>query len=247
MPRMPIVNDKLFLLHPTRRSIYKIICETPGTYFYRLMSEIPKYDKKISSATLIYHLSKLEEDGLITSEKIDGKRIFFPKNLRTMELERAFMLLKNENCQRIFAFILNNDGVYQNELARVLDVHHDTIRYHTERLEDAELIQKEKQGKLTRFHIGRVGKDILDGSTNLFSEAYIRFILSKLADDCHFPEIISRTPEQVVIRINCPGDDDITLTLNLSEWIIDSAEIGESRGTDKSDNSDPVDVDPPKL
>jgi DNA-binding transcriptional ArsR family regulator len=227
MPQSSINLEKLFLLHPMRRNIYKIICESPGTYFYRLMSEIPKYDKRISSATLIYHLSKLEEDGLITSEKIDGKRIYFPKNLRTKELERAFMLLKNDNASKMFVFILNNDGCYQNELARVLDVHHDTIRYHTERLEAAELITKEKDGKLVKFHIGRVGLEILNGSMNIFSEAYIRFILSKLADDCHFPEIISRTQDELVIRINCPGDDDITLTLNISNWTMDIQEFPE--------------------
>lgn len=237
MPRSSINLDKLFLLHPMRRNIYKIICETPGVYFYRLMSEIPKYDKRISSATLIYHLSKLEEDGLITSEKIDGKRIYFPKNLRTKEIERAFMLLKNENAAKIFMFILNNDGCYQNELARELNVHHDTIRYHTERLEAAELITKEKDGKLTKFHIGRLGLEILNGSMNIFSEAYVRFILSKLADDCHFPEIISRTKDELVIRINCPGDDDITLTLNIANWTIDIHEF-----SDEEKNKDPNDA-----
>jgi DNA-binding transcriptional ArsR family regulator len=199
------------------------------------MSEIPKYDKKISTATLIYHLSKLEEDGLITSEKIDGKRIYFPKNLRNKELERAFMLLKNENSEKIFAYVLNNDGVYQNELARVLNVHHDTIRYHADRLEDAELIETEKQGKLTKFHIGRLGKEMLEGSMNIFSEAYIRFILSKLADDCHFPEILSRTKDELVIRINCPGDDDITLSLNISNWVLEFEEVNENADQSESD------------
>ena len=63
----------------------------------------------ISSATLLYHLGKLEEDGLIKSDKIDGKRIFFPRNLRTKELERAYMLLKNENALKIFHYILDHD------------------------------------------------------------------------------------------------------------------------------------------
>ena len=224
MPQLSLQIKFFFSIRPVG-NIYKIICETPGTYFYRLMSEIPKYDKKISSATLIYHLSKLEEDGLITSEKIDGKRIFFPKNLRNMELERAFMLLKNENCLKIFSYVLNNDGVFQNELARELNVHHDTIRYHVDRLEDAELIEKEKEGKLIKFHIGKLGQAMLEGSMNLFSETYIRFILSKLADECHFPEILNRTKDELKIRINCPGEDDIILTLNISNWVLDVEEI----------------------
>ena len=219
------MDDKIFLLHPTRRSIYKILCENPGTYFYKLMSEIPRYDKKVSSATLLYHLAKLEEDGLITSEKIDGKRIYFPKNLRTKELERAYMLLKNENAMKIFLYILNCQDCFQNQLARALNLHHDSIRHHVVRLEDAELIEREKDGKLARFKVGRLGKEILQGSLSLFSEAYIRFIISKLADDCHFPEVVSQTSDQLVVRVVCPGEDDIELSIDISNWAIDPDDI----------------------
>ena len=180
MPMRNSTEDTIFLLHPTRRSIYKILCENPGTYFYRLMSQIPKYDKKVSSATLLYHLGKLEEDGLITSEKIDGKRLYFPKIFEIKTLNGRFMLLKNENAKAIFLYILNNENCFQNQLARALDLHHDSIRYHTLRLVDAELIEKEKEGRLVRFKIGELGKKILEGSLSLFSESYIRFIISKL-------------------------------------------------------------------
>ncbi len=220
MPRYT-PEDKIFLLHPMRRSIYKILCENPGNYFYRLMSEVPKHDKKISSATLLYHLSKLEESGLICSKKIDGKRIFFPRNLRDAELERAYMLLKNENAINLFAHVLNNDGCYQNQLARALNLHHDSVRYHAIKLEDAELIKREKEGKLVIYHIGALGEKILEGSLNLFSESYIRFIISKLADDCHFPEIVSQSPELLVIRVLCPGEDDIELSIDISGWSLE--------------------------
>ena len=207
-------DEKLFLLHPTRRNIYKILCENPGTYFYKLM----KQGSSGSSATVLYHLSKLEDDGLITSAKIDGKRIYYPKNLRTQEIERAYMLLKNQNALNIFLYIVNNKSCFQNQIAREFSLHHDTIRHHATRLAAAELIDKEKKGKHVFFSIGRVGKEILEGSIVLFSEAYIRFIISKLADDCHFPEIVSRTREQLTIRVVCPGEDDIMLSIDISNW-----------------------------
>jgi DNA-binding transcriptional ArsR family regulator len=221
---MPRGQNDLFLLHPMRRSIYKLIAEQPGTYFYRLMSEIPKYDKKISSATMLYHLQKLEEAGLIATDKIDGKRIYFPKNLRTPELERAYTLLKNENASKVFLYILNHDGCFQNEIARELDVHHDTIRFHTEKLADAELIERIRDGKMVKFSIGRLGKEMMEGSMNAFSEAYVRFLISSLSDDCHFPEIILQTKEKLIVRVNCPGEDDITLDIDLSAWTLDFGE-----------------------
>lgn len=230
MPKRNRPENTIFLLHPTRRYIYKIICENPGTYFYRLMKH---GTAPISSATLLYHLGKLEEDGLIKSDKIDGKRIFFPRNLRTKELERAYMLLKNKNALKIFHYILDHDieQCFQNEIARQLDLHHDTIRHHATRLADAELIIKEKRGKHNFFSIGRLGDEILEGSMKVFSEAYIRFIISKFADYCHFPEIISRTRDQLTIRVVCPHEDDIILTLDISGWTLEGMEELEETPT----------------
>ncbi len=236
MPYRRSSEDKLFLLHPTRRQIYKIICENPGTYFYKLMDT-----GTVSSATLLYHLSKLEEDELITSEKIDGKRIYFPRNLRSKEIERAYMLLKNRNAARIFLYIVNNEKCFQNELAREFNLHHDTIHHHISHLVDAELVEREKEGKLVKFRIGRLGRDILEGSLVLFSEAYIRFIISKLADDCHFPEIISRTSKELTIRVVCPGEDDIELTIDISGWSIEIIEdlLGQEEDGEISHVEDP--------
>lgn len=216
--------NKLFLLHPTRRTIYKIICENQGTYFYRLINEVSNIDKKISTATLIYHLKKLEETDLISTDKIDGKRIYYPNNLRNAQIERAYALLKNKNALKIFLLILNNDGTFknQNEIARDLNVHHDTIRYHTNRLEDAGLISKTKDGKLVEFEIGELGKELLKGSSKVFTQGYIRFLIKKLEDTCHFPEIIEQTRDKLTIRIVCKDEEDILLTLDLSGWDVTS-------------------------
>ncbi len=221
MPRRKTPENCIFLLHPTRRKIYQIICENPGNYFYRLMQQ---ENEEISSATLLYHLSKLEEAGLIKSEKIDGKRIYFPKNLRSKKMERAYMLLKNENAQAIFLYILNHGRSYQNEIAKELGLHHDTIRHHIVRLVDAEMLVNNKEGRRVFYSMGEFGTQILEGSMNLFSEAYIRFIISKLADNCHFPEIISRSKDKIEIRVVCPHEDDIYLSLDISGWSIDGVE-----------------------
>lgn len=210
-------TDKLFLLHPTRWQIYKIICESPGTYFYRLMSELPKYSDKVSSATLIYHLKKLNDADMIETVKVDGKRIYFPTNLRSFEAERAYMLLKNDNARHIFQYIINHEESFQNEIMRALNVHHDTIYYHIKHLVDAGLVQKEKRGKFSYFKIGKVGKELLNGSLNIMTEEYIHFILEKLSDSCHFPEIISKTENSITIRVVCPDEDDIELTIMLSD------------------------------
>lgn len=217
---MPRNQNKLMLVHPTRLQIYKIICESPGTYFYRLMTELPKYSEKASSATVIYHLKKLNEASLIETAKMDGKRIYYPKNLRNIEAERAYMLLKNENARAIFDYVLNTDMPFQNEIARELEVHHDTVYYHTQHLIDAGLLDKERDGKYIRFKIGEVGEKLIEGSLNIITEEYVRFILSKLKDSCHFPEVLERSKNAVKIRVVCPDEDDIEVEISLSEYEI---------------------------
>jgi predicted transcriptional regulator len=217
---MPKNKENLLLLHPTRWSIYKIICENPGTYFYKLMSEIANYSDKASSATIIYHLKKLNDEKLLKTEKVDGKRIYYPTGLRESKIERVFMLLQNENARLIFQYIINNDRPFQNELARELKVHHDTINYHTSHLEDAGLITKEKEGKFTRFKIAELGQELINGSLNVITEEYVNYIFEKLSSSCHFPEIIEKTQETLKIRVVCPEEDDIELTISLNDFQI---------------------------
>ena len=102
-----------FLLHPTRREIYKVICENPGAYFYNLAADLA--EENISSGTLSYHLKKLEETGLITSIKMEGKRVYLPKMLREPDIEKLYLLLRNDNAKKIFLYIVNHEGCYQKK------------------------------------------------------------------------------------------------------------------------------------
>jgi DNA-binding transcriptional ArsR family regulator len=182
------------------------------------MSEVSNYSEKASSATIIYHLKKLNEEKLLKTEKVDGKRIYFPTGLRDVEIERIFMLLQNENARLIFQYIINNDKPFQNEIARELNVHHDTIYYHTTHLEDAGLITKIKEGKFTRFSVADLGQELINGSLNVITEEYVNFIFDKLSSSCHFPEIVERTNDILRIRVVCPDEDDIELTISLADF-----------------------------
>ena len=53
-----------------------------------------------------------------------------------------------------------------------------------------------------------------------------------MADDCHFPEIISRTSNQLQIRVVCPNEDDIELTIDISNW---STDLVESKNDSESE------------
>jgi DNA-binding transcriptional ArsR family regulator len=201
------------LIHPLRREIYELVCETPGTYFYEIVSELAT-----PQGTLSWHLRMLEKDGLIKSTKFGGKRLYFPKMLRSEQAEKAYLVLKNETAVQIFDEIINNPGSYQSEIAEKIGVHHDTVRHHIERLAKAQLIQIIRDGRTVRYFPGEFGKELIAGSLNALSERYVNFLFEKLEEGCMHPEVLERDLHSIRLRIECPGEEDIYLNIELGPW-----------------------------
>jgi len=202
------------LLHPFRRELFTILCESPGTYLLELadMLESPL-------GTLTWHLRILEREGLVKSTKFAGKRIYYPNMLRTQEAELAFLTLRSKTARRIFLYVVNHSGCYQEEMAEALNVHHDTIRWHVNRMVTTRLVRIERVGRKKKHFLDEIGQALLDGSLNTMSETFIMFLMEKLEQGCLNPEIREKTPEKVTIRIDCPQrGKDCFITINLMEW-----------------------------
>jgi DNA-binding transcriptional ArsR family regulator len=160
----------------------------------------------------------LEKDGLIKSDKFGGKRLFFPKMLRSESAERAFAILKNDTAAKVFDQIVNNAGCYQSEIAEILDIHHDTVRHHITRLAEADLIEIIRDGRTVKYFIGELGKELINGSLNVLSERYIRFLMDKLEEGCMVPEIVDKDLHSMSLRIECPNSEDIYMKIELGPW-----------------------------
>ncbi|NWF96591.1 MAG: helix-turn-helix domain-containing protein [Candidatus Thorarchaeota archaeon] len=222
------------LLHPFRRDLYTILCENPGTYLLELVDMLES-----PIGTLTWHLRILEREGLVKSIKFAGKRLYYPKMLRTREAEMAYSTLRTETAQRVFAFIVNNPGCYQEQLAEALSVHHDTIRWHVARMEQTGLIRVVREGRTKKHYLDELGTALVQGSLNSITEAYVMFLMEKLESGCLNPEIRERTPDHVTIRIDCPErGKDCFITINLTEWQFQFMEESETPSEVKSDTSD---------
>ena len=124
------------LLHPFRRELYQVLCSNPGTYLLELVDILES-----PLGTLTWHLRILEREGLVKSIKYAGKRLYYPKMLRTQEVEMAYLTMRSDTAQKVFAFVVNNSGCYQEQMAENLNVHHDTVRWHVSRMEEVGLIK----------------------------------------------------------------------------------------------------------
>lgn len=220
----------LLLMHPVRRNIYRIVSESPGSYFFEIASAL-----ELPHGTVSWHLKKLETSGLIGTMRFAGRRVFFSEALRSEDVEKAFVVLKSKATQNVFTYVLNNNGCYQAQIADALGQHHDTIRHHVQRLKKAKLIASIKQGRTVRYTLGEVGKMILNSNTEIISKAYVEHLFSRLKEECLTPEVIELDGSRLTIRVSCPGKDDAYLSIELKNWefIID---------TDDSDDDDPGEI-----
>ncbi|MFX1602889.1 MAG: winged helix-turn-helix transcriptional regulator [Promethearchaeota archaeon] len=202
------------LLHPFRRDLYQVLCENPGTYLLELVDMLES-----PLGTLTWHLRILEREGLVKSIKFAGKRLYYPKMLRSREAEMAYLTMRSRTAQGIFAYIVNNPSCYQEQMAETLGVHHDTVRWHVSRMQKVGLVKVVKEGRKKRHYLDDLGQALLTGSLNTISEAFVMFLMEKLEDGCLNPEIREASDERVTIRIDCPErGKDCFITINLREW-----------------------------
>jgi len=220
---MPIKRkEQTLILHPQRKEIYKILCETPGLYFFELSNIL-----SLPQGTIDWHLRQLEKANLIKSIKFGGKRVYYPRNLRTEEVEMAFTAIKHPTAKKIFSCIANNEGTYQSDIARELNLHHDTVRHHVERMIEAGLISKYKEGRKTCYKLGPLGNKIQEESISSISDTYVSALIDILEDNCLVPTIIEKTKKSLTIRIECPGHQDTTFSISLGDWVLGEVEEKE--------------------
>jgi len=211
---MPRFQKRLsLLLNPIRRRIYEVVCESPGIYCYRIASELAT-----SHGTLDWHLRKLEKEGLISSTKFGGKRIYYPRKLSSAESAKAFAALRSKTAQEIFRMVINSPGMNQQEIADVVEVHHDTVRYHLSRFESVGLVERFRDGREVRAFLGELGEQLINGSLELVTEHFVVFLVQKLEEGCLTPIVTSQDKDHVSLQVNCPGGDYFEITINLTGW-----------------------------
>jgi len=210
-------NVSSVLLHPLRRQIYSMVVQTPGANFSKISDLL-----KTSNSTLLWHLNRLEKSGYLKSIKISGKRIYYPASLRSEIAEEIIQILANETAQKILLYVVNNpiEQCYPLNIARniIPPIHHETVRYHIDRMKNAGLVEITKEGKNVFIKPGPEAFRLKEHGTQLIKEEYVQFLMKNIKDECLFPEIVEQTDDRLVIRIDCPGGEEVILDLALSDW-----------------------------
>ena len=134
-------DDSDPLEHDLRREIYDTVDDAPGIYLSKIDE---RTDRSLSS--LRHHLRILEEENLITTEKVRGKRRYFPVT-RGGDDPTLVAALDDPATESILTTLAEEGPSSGGDLADALDRDPSTVSHHLSRLEEEGLVERERDGR----------------------------------------------------------------------------------------------------
>ncbi len=128
------------LENENRSIIINLILEEPGVHFNELLRRVG-----ISAGNLAWHLDILESYKIIQKRRV-GQFLVYYSFLEKNPLSNLDpKLMKSKTSLEILQLIGDNPGMYQNQIAKRLDLNHKTVKYHLEKLMEAKVIYGERK------------------------------------------------------------------------------------------------------
>lgn len=137
----PLDNDR-------RARVFEVVGDAPGIAVTAVAERAD-----VSRSTARYHTRVLEEEGLVFGEKIRGKLRYFPADDDTPELTAA---LADEASATVLFAVARRGPASVSALAEAVDRAPSTVSHHLSRLDDAGLVERDRDGGsvLTRLAPG---------------------------------------------------------------------------------------------
>jgi len=143
-----IEKDELFE-NEVRERLYETIQDDPGVHAHALADEAD-----IGWGTTVYHLRRLERNGFVKSEKRGRYRRFFPASGFMEQQREVLSVLQNETTRDIAQVVRGEPGLNQSAICDDLDISPSLANWHLNRLIDAELVDRERQGRTVHYTPG---------------------------------------------------------------------------------------------
>jgi len=126
-----------------RRKIIRCVLNDPGIHHNELLREC-----NLQKGQLQWHLNVLIENNIIKKEIYGQYSIYFPI-MNSIEEYKMFEngLAKSETTTKILAIIKKNPGITSSEIAKIINLARNTVKYHIDKLFKENLIEQEKKGR----------------------------------------------------------------------------------------------------
>lgn len=148
------VDNNNVLEHPLRKGIMESVSDQPGVHLRELAT---LHDTAVTNTQ--WHLRKLEQAGLIRTQKVGGRRLFYPTQggIATKQEAVENAATSNPNADRIFGFIQEHIGCDVRQIMEGLGMNPGTIRWHLRRLKEAGLLSEESHGNHVYYFPAKIG------------------------------------------------------------------------------------------
>ncbi len=125
-----------------RKIIYQFILNNPGTYFYKIVTQLG-----ISNHVVVWHLKMLLKFDLIQVEKVENHDVYFDSNFNIKNSKFAY-ITSQEKGKKIIEYLRQNDfGLSKSQLSKELKMHPNTISKYLKMLEQFNVVIKKKVSK----------------------------------------------------------------------------------------------------
>lgn len=128
----------------TRGMIYGFIMSNPGVHYNFIKQKLG-----LNNGSIVYHLTVLERQELIKSEKVGLYKRFYPVN---GTLSETGLMELNETQERLLELVRLSPGLSQREVGEKMGISSRLINYHVGLLQRSRLVTLEKDGKVTRLY-----------------------------------------------------------------------------------------------
>jgi len=128
----------------TRGMIYGFIMSNPGVHYNFIKQKLG-----LNNGSIVYHLTVLERQELIKSEKVGLYKRFYPRN---GSLSESGIMELSDAQERMLELVKGNPGLTQRDIAEKMGLSGRVVNYHVGLLQRSRLLTLEKVGKVTRCY-----------------------------------------------------------------------------------------------
>jgi len=144
------VDKENVLEHPLRHSLLLAVQNEPGVHLRELAL---RHGTAVTNTQ--WHLRKLEMAHLVRTQKVHGKRVYYPAQggieAKAKAVERSAR--NNPNADRLTGYLGAHGGANQRVLAEALQMNPGTVRWHLRKLEEAGVVRSIPDGAQTRYFL----------------------------------------------------------------------------------------------
>ena len=147
-------DDSDPLEHEARDAMFEVVEASPGTY----LSEIAdRADIPLSTAR--HHIRVLEREDLVSGAKVRGKRRFYPAYTEGIELAAA---MNDESTAAVIDALARLGAASVSDLADELGRDPSTVSHHVQRLEEDDVVVRERDGRTVMNKLSAAARTALD-------------------------------------------------------------------------------------